>query len=135
MTPVPHYIRGHFDVQLSPLPLEFSGEGVTLGRLAIDKVYHGDLDATSRGQMLSARTGVEGSAGYVALEAVSGVLVGRRGTFVLQHSGTLRRGEQELALTVVPDSGTGDLVGLVGEMAIFIEDGQHTYTFAYWFAE
>jgi hypothetical protein len=85
--------------------------------------------------MINALSGVEGSAGYVAIEAVSGVLVDRRGTFVLQHSGTLRRGAQHLDLTVVPDSGTGELVGLAGEMAISIVDGQHFYTFDYWFTE
>lgn len=107
----------------------------TLGRMSIDKQFHGDLEATSEGEMLTAVTEVKGSAGYVAVERVSGTLHGRTGSFVLQHSGTMNRGVPELTVTVVPDSGTGQLVGLAGKMAIQITDGKHLYDFEYTLAE
>lgn len=97
----------------------------------MDKRFHGDLEATSKGEMLTAGTSVEGSAGYVAIERVSGTLHGRRGTFVLQHSGTMTRGAPQLTITVVPDSGTNELVGLAGRMVITIADGKHSYDFEY----
>jgi len=122
---------GPFDVKLSPLPFEGAAEGAKLGRLSIDKQFRGDLEATSRGQMLSAGTDVKSSAGYVAIEHVTGTLHGRRGTFVLQHTGTMTRGTPSLSVTVVPDSGTDQLAGLTGTMAIVISDGQHTYEFDY----
>ncbi len=106
-----------------------------LGRMSIDKQFHGDLEATSKGQMLTAGTTVTGSAGYVAIEYVSGTLHGRRGTFVLQHSGTMTRGAPQLSITVVPDSATGELAGLAGQMAIVIADGKHSYDFEYTLAE
>jgi hypothetical protein len=99
--------------------------------MSIDKQFHGDLEATSKGQMLTAGTEVQGSAGYVAIERVSGTLGGRSGTFALQHSGTMTRGEPQLSITVVPDSGTGQLVGLAGTMLITIADGKHSYGFDY----
>jgi hypothetical protein len=120
--------RGTFEVRLTP---HEDAEDAALGRLAIDKQLHGDLEATSKGTMLSAGTGVDGSAGYVALERVSGTLHGRSGTFVLQHSGTMTRGAAQLAITVVPDSGTDQLAGLAGTMAILVVDGQHSYDFEY----
>ena len=97
--------------------------------MSIDKTFYGDLSATSQGEMLSAMTGVEGSAGYVAIEQVSGVLLGRTGSFALQHLGVMDRGENRLILAVVPDSATGELGGLSGAMAIEIEGGDHLYTF------
>jgi hypothetical protein len=109
-------------------------EGVgdpTIGRMAIDKRFHGDLEATSKGEMLATRTEVEGSAGYVAMERVTGTLHGKRGSFSLQHGGTMDRGVPRLSVTVVPDSGTGDLVGLAGRMVINIEGGKHSYDFEY----
>ena len=118
---------GTFEVKLTPQADEDSG----LGRMTIDKQFHGDLDATSQGQMLAARSSVKGSAGYVAMERVSGRLGGRVGTFVLQHSGTMTRGEPQLSVTVVPDSGTGDLTGLSGKMVIEKAEGQHSYVFEY----
>jgi hypothetical protein len=123
--------RGTFEVRLSPLPTHDAAEGSRLGRLAIDKEFHGDLEATSAGEMLTARTAVEGSAGYVALERVVGRLHGRAGSFVLQHSGIMERGAQRLSITVVPDSATGELAGLSGTMAIIISDGRHAYAFDY----
>ena len=127
--------RGTFEVQLTQQGPDDQAGDTTLGRMAIDKQFHGDLDATSQGQMLMAGTGVQGSAGYVAIERVSGTLHGRSGTFVLQHNGTMTRGAPHLTITVVPDSGTGQLVGLGGQMVITIADGQHAYDFDYTLAE
>ena len=126
---------GAFDVKLSPRAPDDPSEGAAIGRMAIDKQFHGDLEATSKGQMLTAGTAVKGSAGYVAIERVSGALHGRSGTFALQHSGTMTRGAPQLTITVVPDSGTGELLGLAGKMAIKIEDGKHSYDFEYTLAE
>ena len=125
------HARGSFDVTLAPMPLADSLAGSTMGRMSIDKRFHGDLEGTSRGEMLTAGTGVSGSAGYVAIERVSGALHGKRGTFVLQHTGTMTRGAPQLTITVVPDSGTGELVGLTGTMLIIIADGKHSYEFEY----
>ena len=131
-TPVIHRATGTFEVKLKPLVLDDSqAADAKLARMSIDKVFHGDLEATSKGEMLSAGTVVKGSAGYVAMERVSGKLLGREGTFVLQHSGTMTRGTPTLSVTVVPDSGTGDLTGLTGEMSIDIADGKHSYAFDY----
>jgi hypothetical protein len=121
---------GTFEVKLSP---QVDGEagGASVGRMLIDKRFAGDLEGTSKGQMLAVRTAVEGSAGYVALELVTGTLAARSGTFVLQHTGTLERGAQQLSVTVVPDSGTGELEGLAGRMQIIIAEGRHSYEFDY----
>jgi hypothetical protein len=123
--------RGTFEVKLSPQPTSHQVQGAPLGRMSIDKAFHGDLEGTSEGEMLTAATIVEGSAGYVAIERVSGTLGGRRGTFVLQHSGTMTRGAPQLTIAVVPDSGTGELAGLAGTMSISISRGQHSYEFDY----
>jgi hypothetical protein len=123
--------RGAFDVKLTPQPSDRQPEDPALGRMWLDKRFHGDLEATSRGQMLTAMTDVKGSAGYVAIERVSGTLRGRTGSFVLQHTGTMTRGTPSLAITVVPDSGTGDLSGLSGGMTIIITDGKHSYELEY----
>lgn len=104
-----------------------------LGRLSLDKVYDGGLAAAGKGEMLSAGTDVAGSAGYVAMERVKGVLAGRPGTFVLMHVGTLSRGVSRLTISVVPDSGTGELVGIFGKMAVTISGGEHSYDFEYGF--
>ncbi len=122
---------GPFDVQLAP-QAPAAGESAVPGRMLLDKQFHGDLEATSKGQMLAATTSVQGSAGYVAMEQVTGSLHGRTGTFVLQHSGTMTRGTPSLTITVVPDSGTGQLEGLAGTMRIDIAPGgKHSYTFEY----
>ena len=126
---------GTFEVQLTPQSLTDTALATTLSRLAFDKQFRGDLEATSKGEMLAAGTGVKGSAGYVAIERVSGTLHGRRGTFVLQHSGTMTRGAPQLRITVVPDSGTEDLAGLAGTMTITIADGKHSYVFDYTLAK
>lgn len=121
------HASGTFEVKLAPQATDAEG----LGRMSLDKQFHGDLEATSKGEMLSAMTAVQGSAGYVAIEKVTGTLKGRTGTFVLQHTGLMNRGTPQLTITVVPDSGTGQLEGLTGTMAIQIEGGKHSYTFDY----
>jgi hypothetical protein len=125
------HARGTFEVKLAPQPADESAGTPSLGRLTLDKKFQGDLEGASRGQMLTATTGVEGSAGYVAIEQVRGTLQGRAGTFALQHSGTMTRGAPHLVITVVPDSGTEELAGLSGQMAITIADGKHSYDFEY----
>jgi hypothetical protein len=123
------HASGTFDVELTPQPSEEGG--TTPGRISIAKQFHGDLEGTSQGEMLTAMTGVEGSAAYVAIEEVRGTLHGRSGTFALQHAGTMTRGVPELSIRVVPDSGTGELEGLAGEMTIEIADGVHSYALEY----
>ena len=122
---------GNFEVKLHPQPLSDPTADASLGRLSIEKQFSGDLNAISKGEMLSAGTATKGSAGYVAIERVNGTLHGRTGTFVLQHSGTMNRGEPQLSVTVVPDSGTAQLTGLTGRMAIIIDGGKHSYDFDY----
>ena len=124
---------GSFDVKLTPQATDDSSTAAAIGRLSIDKQFHGDLEATSRGVMLAAGTGIPNSAGYVALERVSGTLGGFTGSFVLQHSGTMNRGAPQLVVTVVPDSGTEGLTGLSGTMMIIIAGGKHSYEFDYQF--
>ena len=125
---------GPFDVKLAPQPLaaDSSGEGAARGRMSIDKHYHGDLEASAQGEMLTAMTATQGSAGYVAIEKVTGTLGGKSGTFALQHNATMTRGEPYLNIIVVPDSGTGELAGISGAMKIVIaEGGKHFYEFDY----
>ena len=124
------HASGSFDVKLTPQKDDNAPES-GVGRMLIDKQFHGELAATSQGQMLAAMTAVQGSAGYVAIERVAGTLHGRSGSFVLQHSGTMDRGVPQLAVTVVPDSGTEQLIGLTGKMTINIIDGKHLYDFEY----
>ena len=127
--------RGTFEVKLKPLTAYDDTEGTTAGRMSIDKEFSGGLVATSKGEMLMAGTATNGSAGYVAIETVKGTLNGRKGTFVLQHSGTMNRNVPSLTITVVPDSGTGELAGLSGTMSIDIHDGKHFYEFDYTITE
>ncbi len=123
-------ISGEFEARLKPMDTHADGaDGVTLGRMSIDKTYSGDLAATSSGEMLTAMTSVKGAAGYVAIEHVAGTLAGKSGSFALQHYGTMNAGQEFLLLEVVPESGAGKLAGLTGKMAIRIEDGQHFYDF------
>jgi len=122
---------GPFQVKLDPQAPDPKAGGEALSRMLIDKQFHGDLEATSKGTMLSAGSPAKGSAGYVAIELVTGTLSGHSGTFVLQHTGTMTRGVPQLSITVVPDSGTGQLVGLTGKMNIIIADGKHSYDFEY----
>jgi hypothetical protein len=125
------HATGAFEVKLTPQPPEDKADGSTLGRMSGDKQFHGDLEGTSKVQMLTAMTDVKGSAGYVAIERVTGTLHGHTGSFVLQHSGSSNRGATQLSITVVPDSGTGQLVGITGKMTITITDGKHSYDFEY----
>lgn len=122
---------GTFEVKLTPQPPEDPDGDPIPARMRIDKEFAGDLAATSRGEMLMAGTAVAGSAGYVAMERVTGSLHGKSGTFVLQHSGTMTRGAGQLSVTVIPDSGTDALTGLRGSMQIDIAGGKHSYTFDY----
>ena len=128
-TAATHHAEGPFDVNITPT----ADEG-TPGRMMLDKTYHGDMTGEATGQMLTAMTDVRGSAGYVAIERFEGTLHGKRGAFSLQHNGVMTRGEPSLTVTVVPDSATGELVGLRGTMGIDIrEGGAHFYTLDYWF--
>ncbi len=130
------HASGTFEVKLTPQASDEKAEDASLGRMTIEKQFHGDLEGTSKGQMLTAGTGAKGSSGgYVAIEKISGTLHGRSGSFVLQHSGTMTRGTPQLTITVVPDSGTGQLVGLAGTMTIKIADGKHSYEFEYTLAK
>ena len=125
-------VSGEFQIKLQPMDFYAKGnEGINFGRMSIDKAFSGALEATSKGEMLSAMTATKGSAGYVAIEQVSGLLSGKKGSFVLQHFGTMNRGKDNLVLEVVPDSGSGELSGISGKMSIKIENGKHTYEFEY----
>jgi hypothetical protein len=129
------HATGPFEVKLNVLEQYNKIEGASVGRMSIDKTFHGDLEASSQGEMLTAMGTVQGSAGYVAIERVTGTLRGRSGSFALQHSSTMTRGKPSQSVIVVPDSGTGDLAGLEGSMTIVIadHDGQrkHFYKFEY----
>jgi hypothetical protein len=125
-------ISGTFDVKVTPQkPDNEPAETARLGRMSLDKVFYGDLAGQSKGEMLSFMTEVKGSAGYVAMERFTGTLDGRAGSFVLQHNGTMTRGEPQLTVTVVPDSGIDQLTGLTGSLAIRVESKQHFYDFDY----
>jgi hypothetical protein len=127
---MPH-ITGNFNVTLTPQAAAPGIEAAQLGRQTLDKQFHGDLEAHSLGEMLASISPVQGSAGYVAIERVNGTLQGKQGAFVLMHTGTMNRGERQLTVQVVPDSGTGELTGLSGLMDIQITNGQHGYSFDY----
>lgn len=121
--------KGRFDVKLTP-ETDNTAESV-VGRMTIDKQFHGDLEGTSKGLMVMAGTSVQGSAGYVAIEKVSGTLEGKKGTFYLQHNGIMNRGDGQLSIVVIPDSGTDELTGLAGTLNIKIDNGDHSYDFNY----
>jgi hypothetical protein len=125
------HATGKFEVTLGPIGDDDQGAGSTIGRMTVNKRFVGDLVGTSRGEMMTALTETEGSAGYVAIERVTGTLHGRQGSFVLQHGGIMTRGAPQLTVLVVPDSGTEQLVGLSGRMAIIVTEGDHTYDFQY----
>lgn len=119
--------HGSFDVKITPQP----GDDPKLGRMQLDKQFHGALEATGQGQMLTAGTERDDSGVYVAVERISGTLGGRTGTFVVHHTGIMTRGTPDLTIRVVPDSGTGELTGIAGTMSIDIRDGKHFYNFDY----
>jgi hypothetical protein len=124
-----NHATGTFEVKLTPQ--DDKSDDKSRGRMTIEKQWHGDLEGTSKGQMLTGGDVTKGSAGYVAIEKFSGTLKGRKGTFILQHSATMTRGEGQLTITVVPDSGTDQLEGLMGKLMIKIADGKHSYDFEY----
>jgi uncharacterized protein DUF3224 len=128
--PAMNHASGAFEVKLLP-QTDDKNSDAALGRMTFDKQFHGDLEGTSKGQMLTGMTDVKGSAGYVAIEKVSGTLKGRTGTFILQHTGTMNRGVPQLTITVVPDSGTGQLAGITGNFKVIIDEGKHSYEFEY----
>lgn len=127
---MPH-AAGTFEVRMKPETLSDATAATSLSRMSLDKVFHGSLEATSKGEMLSILDKAKGSGGYVALEQVTGTLDGKSGSFALQHSGIMTRGVPQLTLTVIPDSGTGDLTGISGSMTIQIADGKHSYELSY----
>lgn len=124
------HAAGTFDVKITPQKDEAIGHA-TIGRMSIDKQYHGDLEGSGLGQMLAGMGEVKDSGAYVAIERVTGTLHGKKGSFAVHHLGLMERGAQRLAITVVPDSGTGELVGITGTMTIEIKGGAHYYTFDY----
>jgi hypothetical protein len=123
-----NHASGTFEVKVKPLPNDEKVEGLTVGRMSVDKQFKGELEGNSKVEMMTADGSVQGSGGYVAIERFTGTLKGRSGTFVLLHQGTMRRGADfKMSIVVVPDSGTGQLAGLTGTMAIIIKDGKHSY--------
>lgn len=124
---VTQHAKGEFEVKIAPI----SGPDEALGRMSLDKIFHGDLDATSTGQMMANRDESTGTAVYVAIETVTGTLAGHKGSFMLAHRGMMNKGGQELSVVVVPASGTGALAGLTGDLDIIIEGGKHFYEFSY----
>jgi expansin (peptidoglycan-binding protein) len=131
---VPHmtaHAEGAFDVKTTPLSPDDATTGTPIGRFGLDKQYHGDLDAQSKGEMLGAGNPASGTAGYVAIEHVTGSLHGRNGSFALQHIGTMDQGRFDLTVKVVPGSGSGELAGIAGTMKIIIANGKHSYEFDY----
>lgn len=125
---------GEFEVKMNQIENYASGKnGIKLGRISIDKTFTGDLDAISKGEMLNIMTSAQGSADYVALKQVEGKWTGKQGSFVLQHYGIMHGGDNYLKLEVIPDSGTGELKGISGKMAIIVKEGKHCYKFEYFF--
>ncbi|WP_377154495.1 DUF3224 domain-containing protein [Roseateles sp. UC29_93] len=127
-----HTLRGTFDVQMTPLTPAPEEAEANLGHLLLRKQFHGELDATGLGHMLAFRSAEPSSAGYVAMERVEGRVAGRSGSFMLMHFGEMNRGTPKLIVQVVPDSGTGELVGLSGTLSIDVRDGKHFYEFSYY---
>jgi hypothetical protein len=123
--------RGSFEVEITPDSVDDHAHGTTLGSMAVHKRFHGDLNASGQGRMLTGLTSVKSSAGYVLIERVRGALNGRTGTFLLQHAGVVNRGTPRLTIEVLPDSGTGELVGIAGRMTITVIEGQHSYELEY----
>lgn len=122
---------GSFTVEMKPLGDSNSVDGVSLGRMSLNKTFGGELVGTAQGEMLTAITPVKGSAGYVAMERVVGQIKGKAGSFALQHSGTMHEGAQHLSIGIVPGSGTGELAGIQGVFKLVITGGKHLYTLEY----
>jgi hypothetical protein len=131
-TPMTHHAHGTFTVNVQPLtPAPAEG----LGRFSIDKQIHGDLEATTKGEMFTGGDPKQGEAGYVAIEVVTGTLAGKQGSFALQHTATMDRSGYKMTVIVVPGSGTGELKGITGTFIIHIVNGQHSYDFDYTITE
>jgi hypothetical protein len=130
-TAMTRHAEGSFDVKTSPIPSDDATAGTSIGRFALDKQYHGDLEAIGKGEMLGAGNPASGTAGYVAIEQVTGSLGGHTGSFALQHTGAMDQGKFDLAVKVVPGSGTGELAGIAGTMTIVNAGGKHSYKFEY----
>ncbi len=128
---VPMHARGTFEVQITPLPADDDADAATMGRMRIDKQFSGDIIGTGKGQMITGMGTVKGSAAYSAIERVTGSVSGHSGTFMLQHTGIMHDGAQELTITIVPASGTGDLTGIAGTFTLTIEGKIHRYDLAY----
>jgi hypothetical protein len=130
-TVINHTAKGSFDVKATPM--ENAPADSPFSRRILDKQYHGDLEGSAKGEMLAWGTGAKGSTGvYIALEQVTGTLQGHKGSFVLEHSGTMLKGAPQLEVKVVPGSGTDQLTGISGTMNIIIApDGKHSYEFNY----
>lgn len=126
-----HHAVGTFDVKVAPIPPAANRPENPISEISLDKRFHGALEASGRGAMLAYGGTGKGSGGYVAMEKVTGALDGRKGSFVLQHTGTMNHGTAEMSVTVVPASGTGELEGIAGKMSIQIADGKHSYDFEY----
>jgi Protein of unknown function (DUF3224) len=131
VTKMANHANGTFEVTMSPQPAQEGVGDASVGRMAISKQFHGDLEGIGKGQMLAVGTPVDGSAGYVAMERVTGTVHGRQGSFALQHTGTLNRGTPKLSVTIVPDSGTDGLSGIAGKLDITIANGIHAYRLEY----
>ena len=125
------FATGSFEVQMQPQGSGDAGAGSSLGRMSLDKQFSGDLQAVGKGEMLAARSDIPTSAAYVAIERVTGTLHGREGSFVLVHKGVMTGESQQLVIKVVPDTGTGELIGISGTLGIRIERGKHYYDFEY----
>jgi len=123
--------KGTFEVTITPQPHQDGVGDVSVGRFAITKVFSGEMNGTANGQMLAYRSTVSGSAGYVAMEKVQGTLNGLQGSFIMQHNGSMNRGEPQLSIKIVADSGTDALTGISGEMLLNIDQGKHFYEFRY----
>ena len=128
---MPQVAQGSFEVKTAPLPPDDATAATSIGRYSLDKVYRGDLEAASAGEMLGAGNPANGTAGYVAIEHVTGTLHGKNGSFALQHFGSMHEGEFDLNVRVVPGSGSGDLEGIGGTLTIIISGGKHAYTLEY----
>jgi len=125
------HARGTFEVQISPLPADDYADAASMGRMQLDKQFSGDITGTGKGQMLTGMGSVQGSAAYSAIERVSGTVSGKSGNFMLQHTGIMHAGKQELTITIVPASGTDELTGIAGTFVLTIEGKVHRYDLAY----
>ena len=129
--PAAQHAAGAFDVKMSPASAPQHEGRTATGRMLLEKQYSGELQASGKGEMLTAMTDTKGSAAYVAIERITGTLNGKAGSFVVQHAGTMRGGDSQLAVTIVPDSGSGELSGISGRMSLKQVDRKHRYEIDY----